>query len=414
MPIFSYKGTKNDQLVKGKIEARDEEDAFANLKKSNIEILSIKGSESDKSSSLDSKSKKILGKVGKIKKGDKVFIYKNFSTMLKAGLPLLESIDLIKDSIKDKKVVKILTQLRYDIEAGSFISDSLAKNKGVFSENEISMLKAGEAGGKLPDSFFNLFQDTDAETRLQKDIKSAMIYPILILSILLLVSLLLVLFVLPQMTGFFEQSDIAIPTMTKLTMGFSNFMRKNFLLIGIVLTAIITAIKVSVKKSSKAKKINDKVMLRIPFLGKQMKYFYIYKISRMLGLLIKSGVPIVQAVEIVEKSVTNTLYKNSITMMKEDLKKGQKLSESIEKFPEIYPSFVSRMVKVGEKTGNTSEALQNISDLYRDNLQETLKNLPSLIEPVLLLFLGAGVAFIAISVLVPMYSIVSGINQMQK
>lgn len=412
MKTFKYRSIKNGKTQSGYIEARDEDEAISKLKERGLEILSIKGME-DHSEGFGKTHKKIsIGKQSKkkIKKTEKVFFYKNLSTMLKAGLPLLEAIDLIRESTKEQALIDILGQLKYDVEAGNYISDSLSKHK-TFKENEIAMIKAGEVGGTLPESFQGLYEDTESEVKLKKDIKGAMMYPAVILSILFLVVLLLLLFVLPQLTGFFEQANIEVPTVTKFTMAISKFAKQNFLLIAIVLVGSIIGIRILIKRSTGFKRIYDKFLLKTPFIGKQLKFFHIYKFARMLGLLIKSGVSIVQAIEIVEKSSTNYLYKNSIRVMKQDVKKGEKLSDTIKKYDDLYPVFVSRMVKVGEKTGNTADSLENISDMYSTELRETLENLSSLIEPLLLVFLGAGVAFIAISVLIPLYSIVSGINQ---
>ncbi|MBU0975890.1 type II secretion system F family protein, partial [Patescibacteria group bacterium] len=394
------------------IEGKNEDEVAGKLREKGLEILSIKQrKEEGIMRSIDVKKVALFKGSSKVKKVDKVFLYKNTATMLKAGLPLPEVIDLLRDSLKSSKLVEILTQLKYDVEAGSYISVSLEKFPEVFGTNEVAMIKAGEAGGSLSESFQNLFQDSEAELNLQKDIKGALMYPAIILCILAVIAVALFVFVIPQLTGFFTQSGIEVPKMTQITMGISNFIRNNFILIAITAIVGFVVFRVLMKKSPSVKKAMDKVILKIPFFGKQVKLFYIYKIARMLGLLIQSGVPILQALEIVEKSVSHDGYSKSISVLRKEVKRGGKLSNSIEKFEDLYPPFVSRMLLVGDRTGNTADSLANISEYYQKELQETLNNLPALIEPVLLLVLGAGVAFIAISVLIPMYSIVSGINQ---
>jgi type IV pilus assembly protein PilC len=414
MKTFKYKALKNKKLVSGEIEARDQDEVAGKLKEQGLEVLNIQNIGDEEEKKKRGVKIPFLSGTGKVKKVEKVFLYKNFSTMLQAGLPLPEVIDLMRESIKNKRLVEVLGQLKYDIESGNYISVSLEKYPDVFSTSEIAMIKAGEAGGTLPESFNGLFEDAESENKLAKDIKSAMMYPAIILSILILITLLLLLFVLPQLTSFFTQANIEVPTVTRIIMGVSDFAKANFVYIFVAIVSVIVGFRIALKRSAAVRAAYDKYLIKVPWLGKQFKLFFIYKFARMLGLLIRSGVPILQALEIVEKSVTNKGYSVSVKKMRLDIKSGGKLSSSIEKYEALYPPFVSRMLKVGDRTGNTSEALQNISEYYRTELQETLDNITSIIEPVLMVALGAGVAFIAISVLIPMYKIVSGINQMQK
>lgn len=414
MKTFLYKVTKNEKLKSGEIQAKNEDEAVNKLRSKGYEILNVRSLESEQKGFKKEIVFSGIKLFNKIKKTDKVFLYKNFATMLKAGLPLTEVVDLLKDSVTNERLESILEELKYDVEGGNYISTSLGKHKDIFGANEIAMIQAGEAGGSLPVSFAGLHEDTEAEVKLMKDIKGAMMYPAIILSILLLVTLLLLLYVLPQMTSFFDQASMQIPTMTKIVMGFSSFLKKYFLFIAVFFVGLLIGFRILLKRHKPTKNLYDRLILKIPFVGDQIKNFYIHKIARMLAVLTKSGVPILQSLDIVEKSVSNYLYKNSITVMRNDVKQGGQLSKSVEKFDNLYPAFVARMFKVGDRTGDTAETLRNVSVYYKNELQETLDNLSSLIEPILMVVLGVGVAFIAISVLVPMYKIVSGINQMEK
>lgn len=420
METFTYKALKNKKLVSGEIEGKDIGEIEGKLREKGFEILSIKekgGSKGEGKGGREKATKPSWGffkRYQNVKKVEKVFLYKNLATMLKAGLPLTETIDLLRESMKNPKLIEIMGQLKYDVESGNYISVSLSKYGDVFGTNEIAMIQAGEAGGTLPQSFQGLYEDAAAENKLQKDIQGAMMYPAIILSILLIVTLLLILFVLPQLTGFFEQANIEVPTMTKIIMVGSKLFKKYFLLFVGGFIGGILLLRIAIKKSLTVKSYFDKIIIRLPFIGPQLKYFYVHKFARMLGLLTRSGVPILQALEIVKNSLTHEGYRNSVAKMKEDVKVGGKLYASVEQYDKLYPPFVSRMIKVGDKTGNTPEALENISEYYQEELKGTLENISSLIEPILMVFLGAGVAFIAISVLIPLYRIVSGINEMQK
>jgi type IV pilus assembly protein PilC len=414
MQKFTYKALDNGHLVKGEIEAKDIDEAESKIREKGIEILSVQDNSPKGISKTEVKNISFFKRFKKVKKIEKVFLYKNISMMLKAGLPIVEAIDLLRDSIKNRRLVEILGQLKYDIEAGSYISASLEKYPDVFGTSEIAMIRAGEAGGTLPDSFFSLFQDADSDDRFIKTIKSALTYPIIIVSILILVSLVLFLFVLPQLTGFFEQANIPIPTATKIVMAVSKFLRQYFIYLAILFIGMGIFFRMLIKRSLSAKEFFDKRLIRTPWLGKQLILFHVHRFARMLGILIKSGVPIVQALEIVEKSMTHTEYAQSIRKLKEEVKRGNKLSSAIAEFKVLYPPFVSRMLTVGDRTGNTSETLASISEYYKEELQSMLATISTLIEPILMVFMGVAVAFVAVSVLIPLYSIVSGINQMQK
>ncbi len=412
MQTFVYKALKKEKLLSGEMEGKDQDEVASKLREKGLDILSIKGKLERVDIKKEVKKFTLFSKGKKVKKGDRVFLYKNFATMIKAGLPLPEIIDLLRESIKNPKLIEILGRLKYDIEAGKYISDSLSKYPDVFNTSEIAMIKAGEVGGSLSQSFLGLYQDAEAEYKLQKDIKGAMTYPVIILSILLMVVLLMLLYVLPQLTGFFNQANIEVPKMTRIIMKASDFFKKYFIYLFALFISLVVSLYIGIKKFKKMKDFFDNIMIKFPWVGKQFKYFYIYKIARMLGLLNKSGVPILQSLEIVEKSVTHTRYSNSIKKIRKDVKTGGKLSKSVDNFKDLYPPFVSRMLKVGDRTGNTSDALANVSDYYKEELQEALGNISTLIEPILMVFLGAGVAFMAIAVLIPLYSVVSGINQM--
>ncbi len=413
METFIYKALKNGKVISGEVKANSEYEVEGKLKEKNLEIISISNLQ-DKKKSSDLKHFNIPFFKKKIKKSEKVFLFKNFYTMLKAGLPVLEIIDLLRESVKNSKLIEILEELKFDIETGNYISSSLLKHSDVFGKNEISMIKAGEAGGTLPQSFEGLYKDAESELKLIKNIKSAMMYPAIILSILLLVTLLLLLFVLPQFTSFFTEANMEVPQMTKIVMGFSVFIRKYCLLVIALGLIFIVGINFLFRNSRFFRVIIENIIIRIPIVGTQVKYYYIHKISRILGSLLKSGVPILQALDIVNESVSNNLYSRSVKSMKDKVKSGGQLSEAIEKFGLIYPPFVSRMLKVGDRTGNTADSLDHVSEYYKEELQETLDNLSSLIEPILMVLLGIGVAFIAISILIPLYKMVSGINQIQQ
>jgi type IV pilus assembly protein PilC len=414
MDKFLYKVSKQGKFEAGEMEGRDEDEVAGKLREKGFEILSIRKREEEKRIISEKATQSILRRFRRIKKVDKVFMYKNFSTMLTAGLPLTEAIDLLRESIKNDRLVEVLGQLKYDVEGGSYISGSLEKYPDIFGTSEIAMIRAGEVGGTLPQSFDGLYQDVESERKLIGDIRGALMYPSIILSILLLVTLLLLLFVLPQLTGFFDQANMEIPLMTRIIMDFSAFLKSYFIYIAAFLIIVVVLLRVSIKRSKGAKKTFDKLILKIPMIGNYLKLFFIHKFARMLGLLLKSGVPILQALEIVEKSLTHIGYSESIEYVRKKVKMGDKLSDLISEFKDLYPPFVGRMLKVGDRTGNTAEALDNISEYYRNELEEALENIPSLIEPILMVFLGAGVALIAIAVLIPLYKIVSGINQLQK
>lgn len=413
MKKFLYKAVNQEgKLIEGDMDERTSFEVEKKLKDEGYDILNISVEKSGKKGEVNIDKVKFLKRKQKVKKSEKVFLYKNIASMLKAGLPMLEVVDLLKEDVKNDRLRNVLKNLKVDVEGGGYISSTFKRYSDIFSEGEVSVIKAGEASGTLPESFHELYTDTKAEDDLRKDVKNAMMYPAIIMSILLLVTTLLFVYVIPQMTSFFVESNIEIPTITKIIIAVSGFMKNNFLILIIGFVGSVITLRSMMKKSEKFKKFFDRFILKVPWLGKQIMRFNVYRFTRMLASLIRSGIPILQALEIASKSISHIGYRRSIEEIRKEVKKGIEISSSISKYDKLYPSFVARMLKFGDKTGNIDEALNNVSEQYQQELEDTLANISTIIEPVLMVILGVGVAFIAISVLIPMYKVVSGINQL--
>ena len=413
MKKFLYKAVSQEgKLIKGEMDERTSQDVEKKLKDKGYDILNISVEETEKKDELNLNNIKFFKRKKSIRKSEKVFLYKNIASMLKAGLPMLEVVGLLKEDVNNDSLRNVLKNLKVDVEGGGYISSTFERYPDMFSEGEVSVIKAGEASGTLPESFYELYVDTKAEDDLRKDIKNAMMYPAIIMSILVLVSTLLFVYVIPQMTSFFVESNIEIPTITKIIIAVSGFMKNNFLVLTLGFVITIVTLRSMVRKSVKFKRSFDKFILKVPWLGKQIMRFNVYRFTRMLSSLIRSGIPILQALEIASKSISHTGYRRSIEETRKVVKKGVEISSAISKYDKLYPSFVGRMLKFGDKTGNIDEALNNVSEQYQQELEDTLANISTIIEPVLMVILGVGVAFVAISVLIPMYKVVSGINQL--
>lgn len=413
MKIYSYRvAGKNETVETGEIEGQTETEVADKLAKEGKKVLSIQEKLSPQGGVIGAGSASFLDRFRKVSLSDKIFLFKNLSTMIEAGLPLVESVELLEENVKSGKLKDILKHLRSEVESGREMSYVLAQYPKVFSNGEVSMVKAGEVSGNLHVSFNGLYEDADADKRLRKDIKGAMMYPAIIFSIMTIISLALFIFVIPQLTNFFVQSNIEVPLITQIIISVSGFLKRYYIYLFLGIVGVIVGVNALLASSKDVQRFRDIVLLKIPWFNRQYKYFYVHRIARMMSMLLRNGVSIVEALEIAESSLANVKYRETITQSSEEVKRGGKLSESFAKHEKLYPGFVPRMLTVGDRTGKTDESFENISTYYEDELRDTLSNLSSIIEPILMVILGIGVAFIAISVLIPMYRIVSGVNQL--
>ncbi len=398
MGIYQWSGKTPKGLIEsGEITASTKEDVIAILGKRRIVPTLI---------TEKPKKGRAFRLGGKIKDKDIVVFTRQFSTMINAGLPLVQALEILSTQVENKKFGSTIAQIKTDVESGLTYADALKKHPRVFSELYVNMVAAGEAGGVLDTILNRLAAYIEKAMKLKKKVKGAMVYPAVVTSVAVLVIVIIMLFVVPTFSKMFTQLGGTLPLPTRMVIGLSNFIAG----IGglITLIAIIAAIVfiVQFRKSEKGKKITDSILLKLPIFGTLLKKVAVAKFTRTLGTLVSSGVPILDCLEITAKTSGNKVVEYSIFDVRKEVVAGKTLSDPIKK-AKVFPPMVTHMVAVGESTGALDAMLSKIADFYDDEVDAAVSNLTAMMEPVLMIFLGTTVGFIVIAMYLPIFKLIT-------
>jgi type IV pilus assembly protein PilC len=399
---FSYKGkTKEGEMTEGVIDADSELSAARELRAQNIVPLSIKKGKGDK-------GKISLSLFGSIKLHEKLIFAKNLAGMITAGLALNRAIEILNRQSVNKKFKTVLTDLENEIAKGGTLSGGMKKHPKVFSTLFVSMVSAGEESGNLPSALVEVSGNLEKIYALNKKIKSALTYPMVILFAIFLMATLMMIFVVPTLVKTFEELGAELPGSTQLIITTSKFISGSpFLFIAIVFGVIGGF--VFLLKMKRLEKYFDYFFLHLPIFGNMIKQVNAARTARTLSSLLISGVDITRSLSITREVVQNVYFKRVVDEAIVKIQKGVPLSEPFRTHTELYPIMFGEMMAVGEETGNISKMLSEIADFYEAEVDDKTKNLSTIIEPMLMVFIGGAVGFFAVSMLTPMYSILNSI-----
>ncbi len=397
---FNYIAKERDGAERvGIVEAADRNQAAKILRERGLIVITIKSSESG--ISLD----KLFGSFKKVSITEITNFTRQLSTMITAGLPLTEALNILKAQTPNKQFAVIQESILHDIEGGGSFGDSLQKHPKTFSKIYISLVRAGEASGLLDTILARLAENLEKDREFKAKTRGAMIYPIIVVVAITVVMFIMMIFVIPRLTGMYKDMGVELPGPTKFLIATSNFF-VNFwwLMIGAgVLTFF--GYKQYIKTEAGRKSV-DQLMYRIPVFGKIRRESSLTEFARTLGLLVGAGIPIIEALNIVSDSVGDKVYYDSIRNAARDVEHGAPLSVPISRDPN-FPPILSQMVKVGEETGKLDEVLIKISKYFEAEAENLIKNLTTALEPFILIFLGLGVAFLVLSIILPIYKLTS-------
>lgn len=403
---FKYSATtKKGKTVKGEITARTFEEVEQNLAEQGLVVLTI-----EEEKIKEEKGARFALFKKRVPLGEKILFFSNLASMLKAGLPVIDAIEVMKEGQRNERMKEIFDEIAYDIRGGETFSSSLAKFPDVFSMLDLSIFEVGETGGTLEQNVKTLADQLEKQKKLQSKVRSALMYPIVITIAMIGIGILLIVFVIPRIAGFFEEADLKLPITTRLLIGLSNLMINSGIFVAAGVFGLIFLYRYLYKNAENFRIYIDRTVLKIPFIGLLMRRLYIARFCRTLGSLLKSGVPIVQALDIVKKGFTNYVANSAISIIGGDIESGSELSEAMSKHKDLFYPMETRMIVVGSKTGTVDESLFNVANYYESAVSEVLDNLATIIEPVLLIVMGIGVAVIALSVLTPIYQLVGSIS----
>ncbi len=347
--------------------------------------------------------------VGGVDLKEKMFFTRNLQVMIASGLPLPRAIETLSIQTKSKKFQKALLNIREDVIKGKSFSEALSIHPDIFSELFLSMVKVGEEAGTLDEVLKILAQQMERENTLKSKITGAMLYPAVIIVAMLGIGILMLVMVVPQLAATFKELEIELPATTKFVMGLATFLVERWYLVILILVFFIFFF-LQAKRTKRGKATIDALLLKLPIISPIIRKTNAAQTIRTLSSLIASGVPIVRALEIVSGTLGNVYFKKAISEAAERVRKGEKLSEALKPYQVLYSLTVIQMIAVGEETGETSSILQKLADFFEEEVGRATENLASVIEPVIMLIIGAAVGFFAISMVQPMYSMLQGIQ----
>ncbi|MBI3812536.1 MAG: type II secretion system F family protein [Nitrospirae bacterium] len=395
MPVFAYAGkAKGGKSVTAEVNADNREAAIDQLRSQGVTVTSI-----------DEKKKKAAVKKQKVTDKDIVVFTRQFATMIGAGLPLVQCLEILSTQCDNKSFGAIVGEVKADVETGTTFADGLKKHPKVFSGLYSNMVQAGEIGGALDTTLIRLAAQLEKAAKLKSQIKAAMVYPTAIMAVALIVVSVLLVFVIPIFAKMFADFGGSLPAPTQFVMGVSEFMQSYIVFMIMGAGGAIFGLKKYYE--TKGGRLNiDKLMLKLPVAGDLIRKISVAQFTRTFGTLLQSGVPIMEGLEIVARIAGNIVVQNAIMEARTIVGEGKTLSEPLGKTG-VFPPMVVQMINVGEATGALDAMLGKIADFFDDEVDAAVSALTALLEPMLMVFLGTVIGFIVIAMYLPIFKMAS-------
>ncbi len=401
MPVFLWAGkNKKGDIQKGEMEASTEGAVLANLKRMKIEPTKIK-----------KKPKDLFENVAflqpKVKTSDIILFARQFSTMIDAGLPIIQCLDILYSQQENATFKKMLRSIKDDVESGSTLAEALKKFPNEFDDLFVNMIAAGEAGGILDTILRRLSAYMEKAARLKSKVKGAMTYPIVTLIIAGAVLAVILVFVIPVFEEMFADMGGQLPAFPRMVVTVSDFTKKNVIYIIVGLILFIFAFK-KFHSTEKGRAFIDKNILRLPVFGDLIRKVAVSKFTRTMGTMLSSGVAILEALEIVAKTAGNKTIEQAVYTVRSDIAEGRTMADPLIESG-VFPSMVCQMIAVGESTGALDAMLEKIAEFYDEEVDQAVENLTALIEPFMLVFLGITIGGLVIAMYLPVFKMASNL-----
>lgn len=404
MPSFKYKVLNPEGNMKeGIVEAKDKFSLYHVIKQDGSTVIYAEEVKPQKFSILSMQ----VPFTGGVKMHDKIIFAKNLSKMIDAGLSVTRALSIMERQAKGN-FKKVLNELAESISKGNTFSDSMKKHPEVFSTLFVSMVRAGEESGNLSLSLNNVGLQMEKTYQLNKKIRGALMYPAVIFCLMAVIGVLMMVYMVPTLTSTFVGLGIKLPLSTRIIIAISDIL-KNYLLYIVSGLGAFIFVFIMALRTSTAKRFIDFLIIRTPVIGEIVKQINSARTARTLSSLISSGVDIVVAIGVTKDVVQNHYYKDILDEIQTTIQKGDQISNVFSKHNDLYPLFVGEMVSVGEETGKIGEMLLSVATFYEDEVDQKTKDMSSIIEPLLMIFIGIAVGFFAISMLGPTYSLADAI-----
>lgn len=403
MPHFNYKAKRSSgEIYSGEQDAGDRYEVYKAVKQAGDEIISI---DEHRKHSLAKMSISIPF-LGNVKTQEKITFARNLGAMIEAGLAVSRALSVMERQTHNKELKKVLSALGDSISKGQTLADSMLAHKKVFSSIFVSMVRAGEQSGTLAGSLKVVALQMDRNYALTRRIRGAMMYPSIIFLAMILVGVLMMVFIVPTLMKTFTELNIALPLSTRIVLGISDAIRNHGILLLLGIIILIGGVYVWSKKDQ-GKKVLHLAILKIPVIGNIIKEVNTARTARTLASLLGSGVDVVEAIQITGEVIQNVHYRKVLLNAREVVQKGAPMSQVFNDNEKLYPIFIGAMMTVGEETGKMSEMLMNVAVFYEEDVEQKTKDMSTIIEPFLMVVIGAAVGFFAVAMISPMYSLVN-------
>ncbi len=408
MPLFAYTAKSiSGETKSGSQEAGSEAELAHALREQGFILTSLRPLTSQTISNRR-RMAEFLPSFTFIPLSEKMIFARHLAIMIGAGLAMTRALEILSLQTKNKSFSKIIKAIKENVNQGQSLAESLEKYPKIFSELFVNMVRVGETSGSLEETLKMLAYQMEKEYELKSKVRSAMIYPIIVLTAMFGIGLLMMVVVVPKLTQIFKEINADLPVSTKILISISDFLNQHWVMgiLGVFALAIIGRFLI---KTQTGKSSVDWVILHLPIIGDITKKINSARLARTLGSLIESSVPIVQSLQIITGTLGNSFFRQSLTKAASAMQKGEQLSKFINGYPQLYPAMVVQMIAVGEETGTLGTILGKLADFYEEEVANVTKGIASIIEPVLMVIIGAAVGFFAISMIQPMYSLMQGI-----
>ena len=402
MAVFRYTGkTRAGVAQKGEIEATDRAAATAMLRQRQLLVTSLRPKPKDI-------QLKIPGIGGKIKEQEVVIFTRQFATMIDAGLPLVQCLDILSRQAENKEFAKVIGQVKTDVESGDSLADALRKHPKVYGNFYVNMVEAGEAGGMLDSILTRLAAYMEKAAALKSEVRGAMVYPAVIVSIAILVVVFLLIYVIPVFAEMFDSFGGTLPAPTRFVMYLSDLVQ-TYILYAVPLVVALFLLFKRFYRTDKGRLVVDKLVLKFPVFGPLVQKVAVAKFTRTLGTLISSGVPIIDALEITARTAGNKVVEGAVLSIITSIKEGETIAEPLSR-EAIFPPMVVQMIEVGESAGALDTMLNKIADFYDEEVDTAVKALTKLMEPMLMVFLGTVVGGMVVAMYLPIFKIAGAVE----
>ncbi len=400
MPLFKYKTVDTTgKITEGISEAKDKFALYHIIKSDGSTVVMAEEINDKKNTSFLNK----IPFLNSVSSHDKIIFANNLSKMLDAGLPITRALSIMeRESIGELK--KVLASLGQSLTKGNTLSEAMNTFPKVFSKLFVSMVRSGEESGNLSQSLKNVAIQMEKSYQLNRKIRGALMYPAIIMLLMIGIGVLMMIYMVPTLTATFTGLGIELPFATRMIISTSNLLVNHFFIIVLTVIAIVFAFVSSIN-TEKGKRFVDYTILRLPVVSEMVKQINSARTARTMSSLISSGVDIVVATEVTREVLQNSYYKEVLNEVQTAIQKGASVSSVLSKHNKLYPIFVSEMTSVGEETGKIGEMLMNVALFYEEEIDQKTKDMSSVIEPLLMIFIGVSVGLFAIAIISPIYSI---------